>query len=110
MEENSAMRPGAGAKLENRGRPCQSRAPATRRDVVQLGTAGFKSAGAAARSNGADRWNALAPRKTLLKLALTRNCHMIDGDAKSQSALGFLTVLQNDQQGLVGGYLILNTA
>jgi hypothetical protein len=35
---------------------------------------------------------------------------MIDGDAKPPTALGFLTVLEHQQQGLVGGYLILNTA
>jgi hypothetical protein len=32
------------------------------------------------------------------------------GDSKSQGALGFLTVLEHEQQGLVGGYLILNPA
>jgi hypothetical protein len=32
------------------------------------------------------------------------------GDLKSQGALGFLTVLEHEQQGLVGGYLILNPA
>ena len=31
-------------------------------------------------------------------------------DAKSNSALGFLTVVQDDQHGLFGGYLLLNTA
>jgi hypothetical protein len=35
---------------------------------------------------------------------------MSTGDPKSQGALGFLTVLENEQQGLVGGYLILNQA
>ncbi len=35
---------------------------------------------------------------------------MTDGDPTSQAALGFLTVLEHDQQGLVGGYLILNRA
>lgn len=35
---------------------------------------------------------------------------MTNGDTSSQGALGFLTVLEHDQQGLVGGYLILNTA
>jgi hypothetical protein len=33
---------------------------------------------------------------------------MTVGDAASQEALGFLTVLEHEQQGLVGGYLILN--
>jgi hypothetical protein len=33
---------------------------------------------------------------------------MTSGDAKSHGALGFLTVLEHEQQGLVGGYLILN--
>jgi hypothetical protein len=33
---------------------------------------------------------------------------MSNGDPKSQGALGFLTVLEHEQQGLVGGYLILN--
>ena len=32
------------------------------------------------------------------------------GDPKSQGALGFLTVLEHEQLGLVGGYLILNPA
>lgn len=35
---------------------------------------------------------------------------MTSGEAKSQGALGFLTVLEHEQQGLVGGYLILNPA
>lgn len=35
---------------------------------------------------------------------------MTNGDTSSQGALGFLTVLEHEQQGLVGGYLILNTA
>jgi len=35
---------------------------------------------------------------------------MSHGDPKSQGTLGFLTVLEHEQQGLVGGYLILNTA
>ncbi len=35
---------------------------------------------------------------------------MSSGDPTSQEALGFLTVLEHEQQGLVGGYLILNTA
>ena len=35
---------------------------------------------------------------------------MSNGDPKSQGALGFLTVLEHEQQGLVGGYLILNPA
>src|SRR5450755_4335222 len=35
---------------------------------------------------------------------------MSNGDLKSQAALGFFTVLEHEQQGLVGGYLILNTA
>ena len=35
---------------------------------------------------------------------------MSDGDTKSQGALGFLTVLEHEQQGFVGGYLILNSA
>src|SRR5262245_45959637 len=35
---------------------------------------------------------------------------MTVGDAASQEALGFLTVLEHEQQGLVGGYLILNTS
>ena len=29
-------------------------------------------------------------------------------DAKSQPALGFLTVLEHSQHGLMGGYLVLN--
>ncbi|MBI3839060.1 MAG: hypothetical protein HY288_14160 [Planctomycetia bacterium] len=33
---------------------------------------------------------------------------MSHGDPKSQATLGFLTVLEHEQQGLVGGYLILN--
>lgn len=33
---------------------------------------------------------------------------MINGDTKSQPTLGFLTVLEHEQHGLVGGYLILN--
>lgn len=32
------------------------------------------------------------------------------GDTKSQPALGFLTILEHDQLGYVGGYLILNSA
>jgi hypothetical protein len=32
------------------------------------------------------------------------------GDTKSQPALGFLTILEHDQLGFVGGYLILNSA
>lgn len=35
---------------------------------------------------------------------------MTSGDSKSQGALGFLTVLEHEQQGLVGGYLILNSS
>ena len=35
---------------------------------------------------------------------------MTIGDSKSQPALGFLTVLAHDELGLVGGYLVLNTA
>jgi hypothetical protein len=35
---------------------------------------------------------------------------MSNGDIKSQGALGFLTVLEHEQLGLVGGYLILNPA
>jgi len=35
---------------------------------------------------------------------------MTQGDPKSQGALGFLTVLEHEQHGLVGGYLILNSA
>jgi hypothetical protein len=35
---------------------------------------------------------------------------MTSEEAKSAQALGFLTVLEHDQQGFVGGYLILNTA
>ena len=35
---------------------------------------------------------------------------MSAGDSKSQPALGFLTVLEHEQHGLVGGYLILNLA
>ncbi len=30
------------------------------------------------------------------------------GDSTSQDALGFLTIIEHEQQGLVGGYLILN--
>ena len=33
---------------------------------------------------------------------------MITGDAKSQPALGFLTILEHEGHGFVGGYLILN--
>ncbi len=35
---------------------------------------------------------------------------MSNGDPTSQAALGFLTVLEHEQQGFVGGYLILNPA
>jgi len=35
---------------------------------------------------------------------------MSNGDLKSQAALGFFTVLEHEQQGLIGGYLILNQA
>jgi hypothetical protein len=35
---------------------------------------------------------------------------MNDCEMKSQGSLGFLTVLEHEEQGLVGGYLILNTA
>ncbi len=35
---------------------------------------------------------------------------MAVSDARSQSALGFLTILEHQQHGLVGGYLLLNTA
>jgi hypothetical protein len=35
---------------------------------------------------------------------------MTTGDLPSQSALGFLTILEHEQHGLVGGYLILNAA
>jgi hypothetical protein len=35
---------------------------------------------------------------------------MSQGELKSQPALGFFTVLEHDEQGLVGGYLILNTS
>src|SRR6266436_1774513 len=35
---------------------------------------------------------------------------MSHGDPKPQGALGFFTVLEHEQQGLVGGYLILNLA
>ena len=35
---------------------------------------------------------------------------MSNSDQKSQGALGFLTVLEHEQQGFVGGYLILNQA
>src|SRR3977135_240002 len=35
---------------------------------------------------------------------------MTNGEAQPPTALGFFTVLQHDQQGLVGGYLILNAA
>lgn len=35
---------------------------------------------------------------------------MTSDEVRSAQALGFLTVLENDQQGFVGGYLILNTA
>jgi len=35
---------------------------------------------------------------------------VIAGDAKSSSALGFLTVVEHAQHGLFGGYLVLNTA
>jgi hypothetical protein len=35
---------------------------------------------------------------------------MSHGEAKPSQALGFLTVLEHEQQGLVGGYLILNTS
>jgi hypothetical protein len=35
---------------------------------------------------------------------------MSNGEAKPSQALGFLTVLEHEQQGLVGGYLILNTS
>jgi hypothetical protein len=31
-------------------------------------------------------------------------------DAKSKSSLGFLTVVEHEQFGLIGGYLVLNTA
>src|SRR5437016_8974065 len=31
-------------------------------------------------------------------------------DAKSQPALGFLTVLEHSQHGLMGGYLVLNSS
>ena len=34
----------------------------------------------------------------------------VNGEEKSQAALGFLTVLEHDQQGLVGGYLLLNAS
>jgi len=35
---------------------------------------------------------------------------MTNGDTASQEALGFFTVLEHEQQGLVGGYLVLNTS
>lgn len=35
---------------------------------------------------------------------------MTASDLKSQDALGFLTILEHEQQGAVGGYLILNLA
>ncbi len=35
---------------------------------------------------------------------------MNDCELKSQGSLGFLTVLEHEEQGLVGGYLILNAA
>lgn len=35
---------------------------------------------------------------------------MTTGDSPSQTALGFLTILEHEQHGLVGGYLILNSA
>jgi len=35
---------------------------------------------------------------------------MSHGEAKPSQAMGFLTVLEHEQQGLVGGYLILNGA
>jgi hypothetical protein len=35
---------------------------------------------------------------------------MNDCEVKSQGSLGFLTVLEHEEQGLVGGYLILNAA
>ena len=35
---------------------------------------------------------------------------MNSAEASSHGALGFLTILEHDQQGFVGGYLILNTA
>ncbi len=34
---------------------------------------------------------------------------MTAGDSRAPSALGFLTMLEHEQHGLVGGYLILNT-
>lgn len=41
---------------------------------------------------------------------INRDCRMTDGQPVSQEALGFLTVLEHEQLGLVGGYLILNAA
>jgi hypothetical protein len=41
---------------------------------------------------------------------LDRGWRMSNGDPTSQAALGFLTVLEHEQQGFVGGYLILNPA
>jgi hypothetical protein len=35
---------------------------------------------------------------------------MNDGETKSLGAIGFLTVLEHEQHGLIGGYLVLNTA
>jgi hypothetical protein len=34
---------------------------------------------------------------------------MNDGETKSLGAIGFLTVLEHEQHGLIGGYLVLNT-
>jgi hypothetical protein len=40
----------------------------------------------------------------------TEDLRMPANDAKSQPTLGFLTVLEHAQHGLMGGYLVLNTA
>jgi hypothetical protein len=39
-----------------------------------------------------------------------RDCRMSNGDPQCPTALGFLTILEHEHQGLVGGYLILNAA
>ncbi|MGW8256618.1 MAG: hypothetical protein ACWGMZ_03940, partial [Thermoguttaceae bacterium] len=35
---------------------------------------------------------------------------MTDHELKTKTALGFLTIIQHEQHGLFGGYLLLNTS
>jgi hypothetical protein len=56
----------------------------------------------------AERFRSAEADKSYEAMATTSDCMMINNGQKSLPALGFLTVLRDDQQGLFGGYLVLN--